>query len=134
MAPGGPWAQAQLLWFSFIPPLLEAGHSNEKQNLKTSKTKQQKTLNLRLTPGLCSVSLLFFSFSVSKTKIVLMEQFKHTGQLLFSATFFSSLACTRTHTHTHTHTQTGRISVDCAHVWIDMLQLTGPKQDRGKKY
>lgn len=60
-----------------------------------------------------------------------MEQFKHDGQLLFNATFFSSLTCTHIHTQL---TQTGRISVDCAHIWIDMLQLTGPMQDREKKY
>lgn len=112
-----------------LPSLLDARHSNEKQNLKKIKTKQQNPLHLRLTPSPCSVSSLFFSSSVSKTKIVLMEQFKHTGQLLFEATFFSSLACTKTRT-----THTWGICVDCAHVWIDMLRLTGPKQDRGEKY
>lgn len=38
---------------------------------------------------------------------------------------------------TFTHTQrppTGRISVECVHIWIDMLQLTGPVRDRGNKY
>lgn len=134
MAPGGPWAQAQLLWFGFFfpPSLLEARHSNEKQNLKKSKTKQQKPLNLRLTCSLCSVSLLCFSLSVSKTKIVLMEQFKHTGQLLFNATFFF-LFLTRTHA-THTNRGVGGwISAERAHIWIDMLQFTGPTQDRGGK-
>jgi len=36
-------------------------------------------------------------------------------------------------TCTHTNTN-GGISVECADVWIDMLQFTGPMQDRGKKY
>lgn len=61
-----------------------------------------------------------------------MEQFKHTGQLLFNATFFF-LFLTRTHA-THTNRGVGGgISAERAHIWIDMLQFTGPTQDRGGK-
>lgn len=61
-----------------------------------------------------------------------MEQFKHTGQLLFNATFFF-LFLTRTHA-THTNRGVGGgISAERAHIWIDMLQFTGPRQDRGGK-
>lgn len=42
-----------------------------------------------------------------------------------------SFARTRTHTLLP---PTGRISVECVHIWIDMLQLTGPVQDRGRNY
>lgn len=130
MAPGGPWAQAQLLYPPTHPPpsLLDARHSNEKQNLKKIKTKQQNPLHLRLTPSPCSVSSLFFSSSVSKTKIVLMEQFKHTGQLLFKATFFSSLTCTKTST---THTRGGLCRL-CSRVDWYVTAYWAAARQRGK--
>lgn len=55
---------------------------------RKSKQNNKQPFHLRLTCSLCSVSLFFFSPSVSKTKIVLMEQFKHIGRLLFRGSVF----------------------------------------------
>lgn len=127
----GPLGSGVVALVRFFPPhRLRLGHSNEKQNLKKSKNKTTKT-----PPSSTDIQSVF-----SQPALLLLgciknkDCFNGAVQTHWAAFIqFHIFLFPRLHTHAQ-HTPVWRISADSAHVWIDMLQLTGPLQDRGRNY